>query len=200
VAFGDPDEGMVALQPLRELAEPLADLSDPTPYTTLQSEFDPFFERGTLQCYWKSLYLSAMTDDVIDVLVARAHARPAPLTLLNVLHLGGALNRVGATETAFAERTAQYMVSVDGIWTDPADNAANIGWVRETWRELGRYGTGSTYLNFSGQLDERPDAGVDDAFGQNLRRLAELKSTYDPNNVFRANNNIVPAPRSGRGR
>jgi hypothetical protein len=196
-AVGDPAEGMAALQPLRELAEPLADLSEPAPYIAVQSEFDPFFERQTLQCYWKSLYLRALTDDVIDLLAAKARERPAPLTLLNVQQLGGALNRVGSTETAFAERSAQYMISVDGIWTDPGDNAANIAWVRETWTDLGRFGTGSTYLNFTGYSGERTDVGVSDAFGENLRRLADLKATYDPDNVFRRNNNILPAPRAG---
>ena len=193
VFAGDVEEGMKVLQPLRELATPLADISQPMPFTMVQSAFDGFFPHGQLQSYWKSLYLSELSDEAIDLIAQKAQERPSPLTLLDVYTMGGAVNRVASEDTAFSERSAPYMVAVPGNWSDAGDNAENIAWVRQTWSEIGAFGTGSTYLNFTGRADERTDVGVDDALGRNLRRLAEVKATYDPDNFFRVNNNIVPA-------
>jgi len=96
-------------------------------------------------------------------------------------------------ETAFAERSSPFMVSIDGMWTDPADDAEKVAWVRSAWEEIGEFGTGGVYLNFTGRDEKELSAGVDSAFGRNLRRLAEIKATYDPENFFRLNNNIAPA-------
>jgi len=193
VYAGDAEKGMEVLQPLRELGTPLLDLSQPMPFTAVQAAFDPFFPRNTLQAYWKSQYLDELSDDAIDVIAAKAQNRPAPLTLVNTFHMGGAISAVGPEETAFSERSAPFMVSIDGMWTDPADSEANVEWVRTAWNEIGEFGTGGVYLNFTGLADEEVTAGVDSALGRNLRRLAEVKATYDPENFFRMNNNILPA-------
>jgi len=190
VYAGDVDEGMKVMQPLRELATPLADISQPMPYTAVQSAFDPFFPRATLQSYWKSLYLRELTDEVIDLIARKGAERPSPLVLVDTYVNGGAMGSVATEDTAFGDRSAPYMVAIIGCWNDPADNDANIAWIRETWREIGEYGTGSLYLNFNGLRDERADEGVGDAFGPNLERLATIKATYDPDNFFRRNNNI----------
>ena len=100
--------------------------------------------------------------------------------------------RVAAEDSAFGDRSAQYMVAIMGIWDDPTDDDRIIDWVRGTWTEIARFGSG-TYLNFGGLADEETSTGVADAFGPNLRRLAEIKSTYDPDNFFRRNNNVLPA-------
>jgi FAD/FMN-containing dehydrogenase len=193
VYAGDLDEGMKVMQPLRELGNALFDMSGPTPFTGVQSGFDPLFPRNQFQAYWKSQYLDELSDEAIDVIAAKAQDRPAPLTLVNTFLMGGALNQVGADDTAFAERSAQYMITVDGQWTDPADNADNIAWTRSAWEEIGKFGKGSVYLNFTGLAEEATNAGVDDALGRNLRRLAEIKAKYDPDNFFRVNHNIAPA-------
>jgi hypothetical protein len=86
------------------------------------------------------------------------------------------------------------MVSIDGNWTDDDDDSAVISWVRETWAEVARFGTGGIYLKFTGLSDEAASSGVDSAFGNNLRRLAEIKAKIDPTNFFRMNNNIAPVP------
>jgi hypothetical protein len=189
----DVEEGMRALQPLRELGTPLLDISQPMPFTAVQTAFDPLFPRGELQAYWKSTYLDELPDAAIDLIVDKQQRRPAPLTLVNVFQMGGAIAAIGPEETAFAERTPPFLVSIDGIWSDPADNDENIAWVRSTWQEIGKFGNGGVYLNFTGLADEVPSAGVDTAFGRNLRRLAEVKQTYDPTNFFRLNNNVAPA-------
>ena len=107
--------------------------------------------------------------------------------------MGGAIADVDPEATAFAERSSPFMVSIDGMWEDPADDADTIAWVRQTWDDVSRFGTGGVYLNFTGLADEAPTAGVDSAFGRNLSRLEEVKATYDPDNFFRVNNNIKPA-------
>jgi FAD/FMN-containing dehydrogenase len=193
VYAGDPDEGMAILAPLRELGTPLMDMSAPMPFTAVQQGFDAFFPRNTLQAYWKSRYLPELTDAAIDYIAARAGERPSPLTLVNVFHMGGAIADVPPGATAFAQRSSPYLLSIDGNWSDPADNEANIAWVRETFREAERFGSDGVYLNFTGRAEEPPDGGVDSAFGANLRRLAEIKTKYDPTNVFSFNNNIAPS-------
>jgi FAD/FMN-containing dehydrogenase len=193
VYAGDPDEGMKVLQPLRELGTHLVDLSQPMPFTAVQTAFDPLFPRNQLRAYWKSQYLNELSDGAIDLMATRAAERPAPLTLVNMFHMGGAIADVGPEETAFAERSAPYMVSIDGMWSDPADDADNVAWVRSTWDAFTEFGTGGVYLNFTGLEDEAPDAGVDSALGRNLSRLADVKAKYDPDNFFRLNNNIAPA-------
>lgn len=189
----DPEAGLAAMQPLRELGTALFDMSGPTPYTAVQSGFDPLFPRQELQAYWKSQYLDELGDDAIDTITAAAQDRPAPLTLVNTFHMGGAISDVGAEETAFRDRLAPYMVSIDGMWTDRADNDRNVDWVRTAWNDVRRHGNGHVYLNFTGLADEAPAAGVDSAYGRNLRRLGEVKAAYDPHNFFRVNNNIQPA-------
>jgi FAD/FMN-containing dehydrogenase len=192
VYAGDPDEGMRVLQPLRELSTPLADISQPMPFTFVQSAFDPFFPRGRLRAYWKSAYVSELSDEVIEIVASRSAERPSDLTFVDVYPMGGEIARIGSDESAFGERAAPYMVAVAGNWTDASDDEANIAWVREVWGEIDALGTGSTYLNFTGP-EEPTASSVPHAFGRNLDRLAEIKARYDPDNLFRRNNNIQPA-------
>lgn len=193
VYAGNADEGMTALQPLREFGSPLADVSQPMPYTVVQSAFDGFFPRQQWQSYWKSTFLKDLSDDAIDLIAAKAHERPSPLSMMVTFLWGGAINDVGSGDTAFTERSALWMASVDGNWADPSDNDDNIEWVRDAWSAISGFGTGSVYLNFTGISDEDTDVGVESAHGKNLRRLARIKARYDPDNFFRLNNNITPA-------
>jgi FAD/FMN-containing dehydrogenase len=194
VYVGDVDEGLKLTEPLRELGTPLFDMSGPAPYAAVQTGFDPLFPRGELRAYWKSQYLDELSEGAIEAIAGRAQERPAPLTLVNVFSMGGAIAKIGPEDTAFATRSAPFMVSIDGMWTDAADDAANVAWVRSTWEAVKEFGTGEVYLNFTGRADEAPDAGVDSALGRNLARLAEIKAKYDPDNFFRVNDNIAPAP------
>ena len=194
VHCGDLEAGMQALQPLRELGTPLFDMSQPMPYTILQSAFDPFFPRQASRAYWKSTYLDELTDDAIDTIARKALDRPAPMTGIGTFHLGGAVHAVAADDTAFAERSAPFMVSIDTTWDDPAQDAAAIAWGRATWEEIAKYGNGNVFLNFTGLADESLLSHVSNAYGRNLRRLGQIKAAYDPGNLFRINNNIIPAP------
>jgi FAD/FMN-containing dehydrogenase len=193
VYTGDVEEGMKATEPLRQLGTPLFDMSGPTPFVGVQTGFDALFPRGEIRAYWKSQYLAELTDEAIEVIAAKAADRPAPLTLVNVFAMGGAIADVGPEETAFATRDPAYMVSIDGMWGDAADDEANIAWTRSAWEAVQEHGTGEVYLNFTGRSDEAPSAGVDTALGRNMARLAEIKAKYDPDNFFRVNDNIAPA-------
>ena len=193
VYSGDPDEGMKVLQPLREIGTPLVDISGPMPFAGIQSAFDEFFQRGSLRSYWKSTFVQELTDPILDIVVRKAQSRPSDRTFVVTFFMGGAINTVGPEETAYAERSANWMLSMDGNWTDPAEDDRVISWVREAWAELHEQGTGTLYLNFTGADAEGPSVGVESAFGKNLARLARIKAKYDPDNLFRLNNNITPA-------
>jgi FAD/FMN-containing dehydrogenase len=193
VYTGDPDEGMKIIQPLREIGTPLADISGPLPFVGVQAAFDEFFQRGTLRSYWKSTFVQDLTDPILDIIVRKAQSRPSDRTFVVTFFMGGAINTVGPQDTPYSERSANWMLSMDGNWTDPSDDDKVISWVRGAWAELHEHGTGSLYLNFTSAVDEGTTVGVESAFGKNLERLAQIKAKYDPDNIFRLNNNIIPA-------
>jgi FAD/FMN-containing dehydrogenase len=187
---GDPAEGVEVLKPMRKLAEPLADIGGEMPYRFFQAAFDPLLVG--LRSYWKSTYLNELSDDAIDLIAERGMNRPHPKVLVHVPLMGGATSRVAATDTAFGDRSAAWMLSVDGNWTEPEDADGIVSWTRDFIDAAGRLpGAGGAYLNFSG--DARTDSAVVQAqFGANLERLKEVKRQYDPSNMFRVNNNIRP--------
>jgi berberine-like enzyme len=113
-------------------------------------------------------------------------------TLVIVRHCGGAISRVGAEQTAFGDRSSEWMLSIDSTWHDPADDEANIGYARAFCDAATPFSNGQTYFNFPGLLEEG-DAAVRDSYGANHARLARTKATYDPENRFRLNQNIRPA-------
>jgi FAD/FMN-containing dehydrogenase len=197
VYAGPPEEGERVLQPMLEFGEPLADLGGPWPYRQFQKAFDPFFPKGEVGSYWKSTYLDGLPNDVTEFVLEIGRSRPTGHTMVHVPQLGGATAREEPGATAFGDRSASYMLSVDGNWSDPRDREAVVGWVRDVIGEAERLGgTAGTYLNF----DSEPAAGsrevVPEAFGDNLERLSELKGRWDPQNLFRLNSNVEPPPRS----
>ncbi len=193
VYSGDPEEGMKIIQPLRDIGTPLADISGPLPFVGVQAAFDEFFARGTLRSYWKSTFVEELTDPILDIIVEKARTRPHDRVFVVTFFMGGAINRVAVEDTPYSERSANWMVSIDGNWIDAADDDKVISWVRGAWSEVQEHGTGTTYLNFTGVADEAVTVGVESAFDKaNLQRLEELKGKYDPDNLFRLNNNILP--------
>jgi FAD/FMN-containing dehydrogenase len=188
---GDPDEGERATRVLRELATPLLDMSGPVNYLEFQSSLDPFFPSGVRR-YWKALYLDGFSDGAIQTTVDRSVRRPSSDTLVIVRHCGGAMARVGAEETAFGDRSSEWMLSIDSSWEDPADDAANVAYTREFWDAATPFSDGKTYFNFPG-LFEEGDAALRASYGAGYDRLARIKAAYDPDNVFRPGQNIRPA-------
>ena len=190
VYSGDAAEGEQAMRPLRELAEPLLDLSGIEPYIQLQTGFDWAIPKGWLY-YWKSLYLNALDDAALDQIIDLAARRPSPQSLVALWHHGGAMTRTGADETAFGSRDAQYLVSFDTTWVDPAATDRSITWTRDAWQTMHRFSDGGLYLNFPG-FGEEKEALLRAGYGPNYDRLVALKTKNDPGNLFRMNLNIAP--------
>ena len=188
---GDPDEGERITRPLRELGTPLLDTSGTVPYIDLQQSYDPFFPAG-LRYYWKALYLDGFSDAAIRQTTEWSLERPSPRTLVIIRHIGGAVGRVEPEATAFGDRSSEWMLSIDSTWDDPADDERNISWTRAYWDAALRYSDGKTYFNFPGLFEEGQRA-IQDSYGQNADRLAQVKAKYDPDNLFRLNQNIRPA-------
>jgi FAD/FMN-containing dehydrogenase len=188
---GDPDEGERVTRGLRRLATPLLDMSARAGYLEFQSSLDPFFPAGVRR-YWKALYLDGFSDAAINTTVDWSRRRPSSDTLVIVRHCGGAMSRVGAKETAFGDRSSEWMLSIDSSWEDPAEDETNIAYTREFWDAAAPFSDGKTYFNFPG-LFEEGDAAVRASYGANHDRLARIKAAYDPENVFRPGQNIRPA-------
>jgi len=190
VYSGSVEDGEAVVQPLRELGDPLVDLSGPWPWPGLQSGFDALYPKGGLY-YWKSRALGELTEAAIDEIVAWGERRPSPETGITIWHNGGAIGRVPDGETAYSGRNAPFLVSGEAAWTDPAQNDEAIAWGREFWSALEKHSTGGMYLNFPG-LGEEKDELLRAGYGPNYERLVELKQKYDPDNLFRMNVNITP--------
>jgi FAD/FMN-containing dehydrogenase len=186
--FGTADQGEQALAPIRNFGAPLADLIGPIPYCQLQSMLDASAPFG-LPRYWKSGYFTELGDDVIDLLIAHATAKPSLLSVVPLFHMHGAAMRVEPESTAFALRRVQWDLDIIAQWTDPATADANIIWARTFWDAIEPYSAG-VYVN---HLDNDDGAArVRAAYGANYARLVELKRKYDPDNFFRLNHNIAP--------
>lgn len=168
------------------------DLSDTMPYVEAQKVLDEDYPVG-LRYYWKSIELTGLSEDAIRALMASADAAPSGLSTIDVWFQGGAMAAVAADATVYGDRSAPILIGVEANWQDAERDDANIAWARACVEGLRPFSTGGTYLNFPGFLEER-DAQVQAAYGTNLQRLARLKRTYDPENVFRVNHNVAPAP------
>lgn len=191
VYAGPTDEGARIMQPMRELATPLLDLSGPMPFTVLQTAFDPFFPKGRFY-YWKSTNVHDLSDACIDTILSAAASRPSYMSDIPIWHLGGALSRVAPEATAYGRRDAPYLVTAEATWTDAAQNDTNIRWARDLVAAMRRFSRGGLYLNFAG-FGEEKEAMLRDAYGSNYDRLVAIKTQYDPGNLFRMNLNIPPA-------
>jgi FAD/FMN-containing dehydrogenase len=192
VYSGDAAEGETLLQPLRELGTMVADFSSRMNYCDVQQLFDTLMPSGDFRCYWKARYLTGLTDEMIDLAMQNAKAAPSDNTLSSLWNFGGATAQVPAEATAFGDRSMGWMYSLDGIWSDPGEDAANIAWARDGWTASERFGHhGRVYLNFPGHGEDGASL-TRTSFGANYQRLVEVKTKYDPENRFRFNQNIAP--------
>jgi FAD/FMN-containing dehydrogenase len=193
---GSLAEGERVLRPLRAFGPPLVDNISPMPYLQLQSLLEPGFPPGQ-QNFWKSNFLRELSDDAIDILIEGFRTVPSPTSAMAIEHLGGAVARMKDDETAFAHRNALFNLLIVGIWPNPADNRKHIEWVRGLWDAMQPYSTGGVYVNYLGQsADEGPER-VRAAYGDaKYERLLALKRKFDPDNVFRLNQNIDPRPKA----
>ena len=188
---GPAEQGMAALQPLRELATPLVDFSGTVLYVEAQTVFDADYPAGH-RYYWKSQRVPSLSDAAIDALVEQIEAAPSGHSTIDLWLNGGAMSAVAPDATAFGPRDPGYLLSPEANWEDPATDAENIAWARDVLASVDAEAAGGSYLNFPGMFEEGSTL-VRTSFGPTYDRLAELKREYDPDNVFQRNQNVAPA-------
>ena len=185
------------LAPIRALGEPVVDLLGEQPYTRLQSYLDPTQPKGA-HYYWKTEFAAELDDDLLVTMRDLAGECPIPAGQLVIIHVDGALNEHEEDDGAVGNRDTRYIYGTAGRWEPDEPNAdAFRQWVRDAWTRFRPFSTGGTYINFQ-TADEGADR-IRATYGDNFDRLAEVKTRYDPDNVFRANRNISPHTRSRAG-
>jgi FAD/FMN-containing dehydrogenase len=190
VYAGSVEDGTRATQPLRTLAEPIADLMGPMPYTTMQSLLDPLWPAGA-QNYFTGTMLRELTDDTIDTLLARHAVGRAPVHELHLHHGGGAMANAPAGGTAFAHRDATYILNIIARSADREGFETHAGWARATHQAMDPWSTGGGYVNFTSEPgQDKVQASYPPT---TYARLVAAKDRYDPTNLFQLNQNIRPS-------
>jgi FAD/FMN-containing dehydrogenase len=188
---GDHKDGERVIQRFRDVAKPMAEHIGPMPYAAMNSAFDALLPRG-LQHYWKAVFVKDLTDEAIAAHVEHGPRVPAVTSTMHLYPINGACHDVSPEATAWGHRDASYACVIAGMWPDPADNEANIQWVRDYYAALSPHSEPGGYVNFASADDQ---ARVRDNFGLGYDRLARIKRRYDPGNLFHLNQNVSPAPR-----
>jgi FAD/FMN-containing dehydrogenase len=186
---GNAEQAERDLEPFKTWGSPLVVDVGAMPYPVMNTILDAGFPSGSLN-YWLSRFTRGLPDELIDTAVERFATVPSPMTAILFEHFHGAVTRVGATETAVPHRDEGWNLLIPSVWTDPADNAANIAWTRDTFSALRPYFADGRWLNYLG--DDQADDAIRAAYGPNYDRLREVKRRYDPDNVFHLNHNIAP--------
>ena len=186
---GDPAEGERVIAPLKKLGTVAMEKVGAMPYTVAQKLFDESAVPGR-RFYLRSNYLETIGDALIEALAGSFAATPSPLNAIVIPSVGGAVSRVAPEATAYYHRQAPYVMSMVNCWLDPSEDQANLEWVRTTWTALTPHLPRRVYVN---ELQEEGADRVRDAYGPAFSRLAAIKRQYDPDNIFRLNQNIPPA-------
>jgi FAD/FMN-containing dehydrogenase len=187
---GDPEEGRPVLAKIREKLQPAASDLAVVPFLFMQTITDDLFAHG-LRTYIKAGFADDLPDGLIDVLLERAASIQSPISQVELLALGGAIARVDWSATAFPFRDARWLINIPATWRDAAEDEREIAWARGTHAAVKPYLSEGTYVNFMG--DDEDDTAAS-AYGRTMERLRQIKAVYDPDNVFRLNQNIQPAP------
>jgi FAD/FMN-containing dehydrogenase len=185
---GDPESGQKALEPFRALATPLAEMVTPMPYIGIYEMYKAAEQR--MPSTHRSLFLDTLDDDAVDTILERMAESSSPLAMTQIRVLGGQMARVPADATAFAHREARVMIVLITPFEDPAEAPLHTAWTHAFYEALRPRATG-VYSNF---LEAEGVERIREAYPEpTYRRLAEIKRHFDPANLFRLNQNIVPA-------
>ena len=185
---GALEQADTLFQPIRATIPPAVDFAGPIPWPVLQSLFDALYPKG-LQWYWKADFFTELSDKAIDLYIKYGAQLPTMHSSMHLYPINGAVHRVGASDTAFSFREANFAEVIIAVDPDPASNERMIGWARDYWLALHPYSAGGSYINMI--MDEGADT-VKAAYRENYARLAQIKATYDPGNLFHLNQNIKP--------
>jgi FAD binding domain/Berberine and berberine like len=185
---GPPEQGERLIEQVRSIAPPVAEMIGPMPYPAINSAFDALVPPG-LQHYWKANFVTDLTDAMIEAHMLHGPKVPAVNSTVHIYPINGACHRVPADATAFAYRDANFATVIAGMWPDPADNPANIGWVRDYYDATAPLSEDGGYVNFMADDDQ---GRIRDNYRGNYERLVDVKRAYDPDNLFHLNQNIQP--------
>jgi FAD/FMN-containing dehydrogenase len=177
------------LAPVKAFRKPLGDIVQRRPYVSQQSLLDATQPKGR-RYYWKSEYLADLTPDLTANVIGHARRIASPHSLIAIFPFDGAVNRLPEAHSAVGNRNARSVINIAAAWDDPKEDQSHIEWSRAAWRDLRRFSTGGTYINFL--TEEEGAERVQAAYGKNLARLVDIKTKWDPGNLFRANKNIAP--------
>jgi hypothetical protein len=185
---GDPGEAPELFAPVLEM-QPLMHGVGEVPFSAFQSAFDGLYPRGE-QWYWRSDFLRELPDEAIEAHVAHAETMPTWKSTMHMYPIDGAVHDVASQDTAFAHRDVRWSQVIVGVDADPAKAGVLRDWTVGYWEATHPYSAGGAYVNF--MMDEGQDR-VRATYGGNYDRLARVKAAYDPDNIFRVNQNIRPA-------
>ncbi len=188
VRGGGSEQGEATFQSVKAFGSPIVDAMGPIAYTTLNTMIDPAFPKAARN-YWKAQFLTELTDDAIRALIDAFEKSPSPLSHIIIEHVHGAASRVPVTATACSMRTTGFNVVIASQWWDASSDHAGLQWARETFTAMQPYLAPMRYVNY---LEDDALDAASVAYGPNLHRLRAIKTTYDPENVFRHNVNIPP--------
>jgi FAD/FMN-containing dehydrogenase len=188
---GPLEEGEKVLEPLRQIGQPIMAQFDSMPYVQVQHLLDPFVPEGH-QYYEKGHFITDIRDGAIDALIESYRTTSSPGNLLVFQQQGNAANRVSQDATAYSHRDARYNLILIARWSDPGESEIHFKWTRDLWEKLVPYSTGGVYVNNVGSEADDGATMIRSAYGANYQRLAAIKQKYDPNNLFRHNQNIRP--------
>ncbi len=186
---GDLDEGEQVFAGLRDLGPRVAEMVGPMPYPALNSAFDALVPPG-LQHYWKANFVRELTDEAIEAHLVHGPKLPTVNSTVHIYPINGACHQVAPDATAFAYRDATFATVIAGMWPDPAENDANIAWVRDYYDATAPHSEEGGYVNFMAEDDQDR---IRANYKGNYDRLTQVKAKYDPHNLFRFNQNIQPA-------
>ncbi|MFO1429892.1 MAG: FAD-binding oxidoreductase [Candidatus Competibacteraceae bacterium] len=183
---GDPTEGEKLIEPLRGFGTAYGEHIGVQPYTAWQQAFDPLLTPGARN-YWKSHNFSHLGDGVIDAIIDYAGRLPSPQCEIFIGTIGGRTARVAPEAMAYSSRDANYVMNVHSRWESPAEDERCIAWAREFFMKSQPFASSGAYINF---LTQDEVDRTEFAYGATYHRLMALKQRYDPNNLFRLNQNI----------
>ena len=192
VFVGDAEKGRRLAAPLYEIAKPRVQETESVPYVSLQRAGDESSRHG-MRRYWKGSFISDLTDEGIQVFLARGNqpGDPAPAWGGEMFSVGGAVSRVEEDETAYSGRGALFDFLAISSWEDAAEDEVRLAGARRYWKAMEPHTMGRAYVN---SLESDDQQRVQEAYGTGkFARLAALKQHYDPDNVFHLNQNIRPA-------